>query len=186
MDTFSSSLQGQLLIAQPAASTTFFDQGVVLVCEHDGAGAWGLMLNKPSKSIMVRTVAETVGIDYPYHDHVFIGGPVQPDTIYILHTPDVIEHNTRFVTNSICATSSVHLLSKIAQGIGPQHYKVCMGLSTWQSGQLDGEQSGQHPWTPEHRWLTAPCSNRVLKKDVDNLWKESIAVSIQNKVSEAF
>ena len=59
-----------------------------------------------------------------------------------------------------------------------------MGVSTWQSGQLEGEQSGEHPWTPAHRWLTAPCPSNVLTKDTDELWEACVGVAIQNRVSE--
>jgi len=48
-----SSLQGQLLIAQPIANSTFFAQSVVLLCEHHANGAWGLVVNKPSTEVNV-------------------------------------------------------------------------------------------------------------------------------------
>jgi len=182
----SSSLQGQLLIAQPTANSTFFAQGVVLVCEHNADGAWGLVLNKPSKTIRVKDIATNVGIEYPYDHSVIIGGPVQPDSIYILHTPDYVESITRYVTNSLCVTSSINMLRAISRGAGPKDWQVFLGMSAWQSGQLEGEQSGQPPWTPEHRWMTTEANAGVLHEDPEYMWSDKLATSISSSVKDIF
>jgi len=182
----SSSLQGRLLIAQPVAQSTFFAEGVVLVCEHDSAGAWGLLLNKPSRTITLRDVAKSIHIDFDFNMPVYIGGPVTPDTINILHTPDYVEHNTRYVTNNLCVTSSIHMLGAISRRAGPQEYKIFLGISSWQGGQLEGEQSGEPPWTPEHRWMTTQCPASILHEEPEMMWKDKLATSISSSVKDIF
>ena len=72
-----SSLQGQLLIAQPTANSSFFAQSVILVCEHHAKGAWGLVLNKPSTETTVKDLAQGLSITANSAEPVYIGGPVE-------------------------------------------------------------------------------------------------------------
>lgn len=182
MDILQGSLQGKILIAQPSAQSTFFEKSVVLVCEHHKQGAWGLIINKPSQKIKVNQIAASVNIRLDSNDSVYIGGPVESDGIHILHTPDCVMANTLWITNNVCSTSSIELLSEIAKGRGPQHWRLCMGVSAWQAGQLDGEMSGEHPWTPQHRWLTQPCPKNLFDLPTEHLWKGQTHNAIENSV----
>jgi len=62
VEVLKGSLQGQILIAQPSANSTFFAESVVLVCEHHKDGAWGLMLNKPSQQVGVSEIARDIKV----------------------------------------------------------------------------------------------------------------------------
>jgi len=178
--------QGQLLIAQPTSVSSFFFQSVVLVCEHHDRGSWGLALNKVSSAIMVKNIAQDLGMDYAYNDPVYIGGPVQDNSIHFLHTPDVVTHNTWHVTNSVSVTSSVDMMKHICSGVGPKHWKLCVGISAWQAGQLEGEMSGQEPWTPQHRWLTKPCPRNLFELPSTQLWKTQTHEAINQSVNKYF
>lgn len=77
------SLQGQLLIASPSLLDPNFRRTVVLVTEHTGEGAAGLVLNRPSPT----SVAEVVPQLEPLVDddeQVWVGGPVQPNAVLVL------------------------------------------------------------------------------------------------------
>jgi len=77
------SLEGKLLIASPALLDPNFKRTVVLVTEHTGEGAAGLVLNRPSAS----PVSELVPQLEPLVDdgeQVFVGGPVQPNAVLVL------------------------------------------------------------------------------------------------------
>jgi len=182
----SNSLQGQLLIAQPTANSTFFGQGVVLVCEHHAKGAWGMMLTKPSNYLSVGKVAREMGINYNGAEPVYIGGPVQEDSLHFLHTPDIIISDTFMVTNYVCVTSSPSILHEIAEGRGPQHWRMFIGVSAWTGGQLEGEMSGKPPWTPQHRWLTQPCPRNIFDLPATHLWKNQTHNAIQSSVKNFF
>ena len=71
-------LAGKLLVALPVLRDGIFDRSVVLVLNHDDAGAVGVVLNKPTTTHLgdplpswEPLVAEPAV--------VFVGGPVQPD-----------------------------------------------------------------------------------------------------------
>jgi len=183
---FTSGLQGQLLIAQPSAQSTFFAQSVILVCENHASAAWGLVLNKPSETTTVSDIAKTLDINYPSKEPIYLGGPVQEDGLHFIHTPDCLASNTRWVTNTLCVTSSEHILRELANGRGPSRWRLVVGVSAWRGGQLEGEMSGEPPWTPNHRWLTQKCPPNILDRPVKGLWKESTAVSISNSVNSHF
>ena len=183
---FQSGLQGQLLIAQPSANSTFFAQSVVLVCENHASGAWGIMLNRPSTTTTVGDIAKSLNIDYQSQEPVYIGGPVQEDSLYFIHTPDCLASNTYWVTNTLCVTGSETILRELANGRGPSRWRLAIGISSWKGGQLEGEMSGEPPWTPQHRWLTQKCPPNILERPVSKLWQESTAVAISNSVNSYF
>ena len=77
------SLQGQLLIASPSLLDPNFKRTVILITEHNAEGAAGLVLNRPTDA----EVAEVVPPLEPLvHDgeHVWMGGPVQPNGVLVL------------------------------------------------------------------------------------------------------
>ena len=61
-DSFKS-LQGQLLIDGGSLAGSFFNHTVVLLCQHNEEGAFGLVLNRP----MGKSVGETILEDLPEH-----------------------------------------------------------------------------------------------------------------------
>lgn len=180
------SLQGQLLLAQPQNVGTVFERSVVLMCEHHPRGAWGVLLNKNSKTVRFKDVARAVGIETDIMIPAFVGGPVQGDSIHFVHTPDVVMSNTWFATNSICVTSSVELMSEIVKGRGPKYWRLCSGIAAWQPGQLDGEMTGEEPWTPQHRWLTIPCPADILTRNPDKMWQVLLEESVSKTVNSIF
>ncbi|MFP6903169.1 MAG: YqgE/AlgH family protein, partial [Verrucomicrobiia bacterium] len=54
-------LQGKLLLDGGSLSGSFFNRTVVLICQHSGDGAFGLVLNRGAE----RTVGEAITDDLP-------------------------------------------------------------------------------------------------------------------------
>ena len=67
------SLQGKVLISQPIINSPFFNESVILVCEHHAKGAWGLVVNKPHPSLDLRTVAQGIDCGIYANEQVFQG-----------------------------------------------------------------------------------------------------------------
>ena len=57
-DTGVDSLRGQLLIASPAVHDPNFRRTVVLIAEHNEAGAMGVILNRPAQVTVAGAVPE--------------------------------------------------------------------------------------------------------------------------------
>src|SRR5947209_13963102 len=82
-------LKGQLLLDSGQLSGSFFQRTVVLICQHDAEGAFGLVLNRATGS----AVGETIVADLPavLKTHpLYLGGPVQPTALSFLHSDSFI------------------------------------------------------------------------------------------------
>src|SRR5258706_12138152 len=78
-------LKGQLLLDSGQLRGSFFQRTVVLICQHDGEGAFGLVLNRATGS----KAGEMIVADLPEPLKVcplFLGGPVQPSALSFLHS----------------------------------------------------------------------------------------------------
>lgn len=78
-------LSGRLLVSAPALTDPHFARTVVLVLEHSGAGALGVVLNRPSDVQVALVLPEWAGVACPPHV-VFEGGPVEVSTAIALAT----------------------------------------------------------------------------------------------------
>ncbi len=77
------SLQGKLLIASPSLLDPNFTRAVVLLCQHDGDGALGLILNRPTDAAVAEFLPDWAAhLSLP--DVVFEGGPVQREAAVAL------------------------------------------------------------------------------------------------------
>ncbi len=60
---------------------------VVLLCEHNTEGSFGLVLNRKAEPKLGQLIGDLAGVNLT----VFYGGPVQTDTLHFLHQmPDAI------------------------------------------------------------------------------------------------
>src|ERR1051325_4175886 len=78
-------LKGQLLLDSGQLRGSFFQRTVVLICEHNAEGAFGLVLNRATGS----KVGEMVIADLPdvlKDCPLYLGGPVQPTALSFLHS----------------------------------------------------------------------------------------------------
>src|SRR5512138_3029472 len=78
-------LKGQLLLDSGQLRGSFFQRTVVLICQHDGEGAFGLVLNRSSGS----SAGDMIVADLPEPIKacpLFVGGPVQPSALSFLHS----------------------------------------------------------------------------------------------------
>ena len=79
---------GILLIADPFLKDPNFMRTVVFLCEHQDEGSFGFVLNKNYEYTLDELVS---GLEDLRKIPVYLGGPVQMDTIHFLHQyPDKI------------------------------------------------------------------------------------------------
>ena len=83
-------LSHHFLLAMPSLDNdSVFHQSVVYLCEHGESGALGLIVNKPSP-VNMEIVFAAIGKPTPEKlqgQFVMMGGPVQPERGFVLHTP---------------------------------------------------------------------------------------------------
>jgi len=190
-------LNGQLLVAQPKHLTGHFVKSVVLVAQHSLSGAWGIVVNRPAQTINMQNIISAVGLEkvsldgivhnFESNETVYIGGPVEPTRVQVLHTLDWCTPSTFKVTDELGITGDISTLTAISVGQGPRLYRAGVGLAVWSAGQLDGEQSGISPWTKEHQWLTTPATVELcLTGNREEQWQRAINHCVNNRISELF
>lgn len=179
-------LTGHIIAMPPSknAPGTIFTQSVVLIAQHDSDGAWGIIVNKKSPRVTLDLIMNSVGIDHAYNESVYVGGPVEPQRVYVVHTLDWQGPNTISITPEIGITGDITVLAAINQGQGPKLYRACVGMCGWSSGQLDGEYKGLPPWDAKRSWLGAPATIDAVFNATDNAqWEQAIDIIAAAAVS---
>ena len=158
MDSQQTSLVDKCLIATPTIKDPIFDSSLVYMCEHNENGSMGLVVNQETEQIL-DDIFQQLNIDCPYEDirnqPVYIGGPVQLEQGFILHSEAGSWQNSVEIAQGIHLTSSLDILHAIADNRGPTDYLVMLGFSGWASGQLESE-------LQQNAWLTSSCSADLL------------------------
>jgi putative transcriptional regulator len=148
---------GRLLVAVPKMPDERFRNSIILMVEHNGEGAFGLMVNKPLgfAEFEVESKQEGVGMLPTQKTKVFWGGPVEPEKTFIVHSTDYQNDGTLKVAEGVWMTANVEILHAIATGKGPKHKLHVIGYSGWAPGQLDTEISRDD-------WYTAPVTPEIV------------------------
>jgi putative transcriptional regulator len=126
----SESLTGRLLIASPSMPD-YFHRTVIAVVEHSEEGAFGLVLNRPSETMVGEAspeLAELVGDEHL----LFVGGPVQPNAVTAIgEYPDPTAADKLLVGNvGMVDLDEPPDLARL---------RVFVGYAGWSAGQLDAE-----------------------------------------------
>ena len=134
---------GSLLIAEPFLSDTNFERSVILVCEHNDEGTFGLVLNQ-----LAQVKLNDVLTDEMYHDYsLYVGGPVQQNTLHYIHRLGNAVEESIEVADGIYWSGNFERLRELinAGAVSEQDIRFFVGYSGWTSGQLADEME-QKAW----------------------------------------
>ncbi len=163
------SLQGQFLLSTKQMPDPRFREKLILMCGHTAEGAIGLVVNHPVPEVTVADILTSVSIEVPDFPlpPVYIGGPVEPETAFILYSSDYRARSELAVSETISLSSDMDLLRDIARGRGPRSYLVVLGYSGWSAGQLEGELAMDG-------WLTLPGDDDIVfRTDDGEKWQRA-------------
>ncbi|WP_295882613.1 YqgE/AlgH family protein [uncultured Thiohalocapsa sp.] len=152
------SLTNHFLIAMPGLKDPNFSRTVTYVCEHSEQGAMGIVINRPM-DIKLGEVLDQLDIEPAVlgvaDTQVFLGGPVQTDRGFVIHSGPEEFDSTLRVTPDIHVTTSKDVLEAIAGGEGPARRLVALGYAGWGGGQLEEELSA-------NAWLSGPADADII------------------------
>jgi putative transcriptional regulator len=157
-------LNGQLLLDGDDLGGSFFERAVVLICQHDVEGAFGLVLNRA----LGKTVGEMIIADLPEPlkgSPLFLGGPVQPGALSFLHTDNFIPEATALP--NLALGHSLDELIEISESFSAaKKVRMFAGYAGWSPGQLENEMKRK-------AWLTFPASlDLVFETPPEQLWQK--------------
>ena len=185
MSVESSPLSNHLLVALPALHDPHFARSVTLVCQHDGDGAMGVMVNRASDYTLGK-VLQQMGIasesESLQSQIVLAGGPVHPERGFVLHDGGQEWDSSLQVAEGLYLTTSRDVLEAMARGEGPRQAVVALGCAGWGSGQLEQE-------LVDDSWLMVPNRREVLfELPLEQRWQAaagSIGVDLVNYASHS-
>ena len=155
------SLSGNLIVATPLIATPPFARSVVLVLEHDEAGAVGLILNSSTGLSVAEHVPELGSLVNPPAE-VFLGGPVTPEIAVILG---------RSPTAEFLQPSGVHSVGVVdGDDLPPDvsDLRVFAGYSGWDAGQLDDEVE-EGAW-----WVIDASRGDIFAVEAEHMWERTV------------
>lgn len=162
MESQKDSLKGQLLLDSGKLRGSFFHRSVVLICQHDSDGAFGLLLNRT----MENSVGDLIMEELPesiQDDPLYLGGPVQPGALSFLQTDHFLPAAN--VIENVHLGHSLEDLMEAAESYSPsKKIRIFAGYAGWSAGQLDSEMDNA-------AWLTHPATQELLfDHSIETLW----------------
>lgn len=161
------SLQGSFLISTSRMPDPRFREKLIYMCGHTEEGAIGLVVNNPIVDVRLDEILRSADIPVPDFDlpPVYLGGPVEMGSGFILYTADYHAHSQLQVSETVCLSSDPKILRDIALDAGPRSYLFLLGYAGWGPGQLENELT-------DNGWLMLPAEDEVIFNIPDSIkWK---------------
>lgn len=159
-------LAGRILISVPFLQDFYFKKAVVLLADHSDEGSFGVIINKPVKVKLSELESDFEGFDAP----VFIGGPVNTDKLFFIHTrPDLIEDGVR-ILDGLYWGGNLETVRKLIheKKLSEAEIRFFVGYSGWMAKQLDRE-------LEENSWVVSLTNtDQVIRSDPDEMWKQTL------------
>ncbi len=167
-------LSGQLLIAMPGIGDPRFERSLVLICAHDQDHAMGLAVNQPLEGLTVPALLERLEVPVAAQtpaDRVMVGGPVEQERGFVLHTDDcdLGEHSFRLPTGLALSTTREALDAIGAEQGRPRRAMLALGYAGWGAGQLERE-------IRQNVWLVCDADEALIfGQDHGRKWSKALA-----------
>ena len=137
----SEDIKGKILFFSPnEEEASYFTDSLIYICDHNESGSLGLIFNRPLnlkledllQGMKFQEISNITG-------NVFLGGPVSPGAIFILHSPDKSWKGTIKVSEDIYMSTDYEAIEDIACGDAPNDFVLTLGYTGWAPGQLNDE-----------------------------------------------
>ena len=161
--------KGYFLIANPVLPDPNFSRTVVLLCNHDEQGSFGLVINRPA-TISAKEVFEEMGVSDSPSRKIFVGGPVSPAQVFYLCRSKIPLPELDAICDGVYMGMSWELLDNLMKRIEDtkKNIRFYMGYSGWGTGQLAGE-------VERLSWLTcAAQSEFIFQENEESIWAHTV------------
>jgi len=158
--------KGKVLIAEPFLEGRYFKRSVVLLTEFSEDGAVGFVLNKPTH-LNINELLTDLDV---FESEVFVGGPVQNNQIYYLHTVPELIPNSFQIFDNLYWGGDFAILKELVYNKKIEHDQIRFfaGYSGWSAGQLEDEIRG-------NSWLVSSLEMKeIMAVNNDDIWQKAL------------
>jgi len=165
------------LVAAPGLRDPNFARSLVLIADHEPQGALGFVVNRPARGTVgdvldqidpaLRAAAERDGRAAA---PVLVGGPVQPERLWILHRPSPVpaEEGGLVLAGALAVGGSRALLEALVRAPAPGPFLLLLGYSGWGPLQVEREVAAGG-------WVPLPFDvSLVLDVPLEVRWDEAV------------
>lgn len=160
--------RGSVLIAKPTVDDPCFSRSVITIIDHSATGSMGLIINHPANINLNEVIPE---LDSNADIPLFIGGPINLDTLFYLHTLGEAIPQSKHITSDLYLGGDYDAVKRYINSGAPVYGKIkfFMGYSGWAAGQLVSE-------IGLHDWAVASDINidMILREGEDDIWRNAV------------
>jgi putative transcriptional regulator len=158
--------KGDLLLSEPFLMDSNFSRVVILLCEHNEDGSFGLILNNTLEIEVNSIVNDFPEVKIP----VGFGGPVERNQLFYMHQNVDIEGCAKIGKNLYLGGDYLEIKKQIQlDQMTPSNLRFFIGYTGWSKGQLQEE-------IDELSWVVkkAPHDFDIFNAFEDELWRDLI------------
>ena len=161
--------KGSLLIANPVLPDPNFSRTVILLCDHDEQGSFGLVINR-STQLKAPDLFLNINILKSYNEKIYLGGPVSQSMVFFLCRSPSAAGKLDEVCSGVYLGSNLETLESLYASLKnpEQDIRFYLGYSGWSGGQLAEEME-------QNSWLVQKANEQFIFLDSESLiWPQAV------------
>ena len=161
--------KGSLLIANPVLPDPNFSRTVILLCDHDDQGSFGLVINR-STQLKAPDLFLNINILKSYNEKIYLGGPVSQSMVFFLCRSPSAAGKLNEVCSGVYLGSNLETLESLYSSLESpeQDIRFYLGYSGWSGGQLAEEME-------QNSWLVQRANEQFIFLDSESLiWPKAV------------
>ena len=157
---------GDVLISEPFMNDFYFRRSVILLIDHNEEGSLGVIFNK-RLTIPFNEIVQ----GFPdFKADVYLGGPVETDRIFFIHTIGEMIPDSYKISDGLYWSGNINVLKSMIKMdlIKPHEVRFYVGYAGWDGGQLRNELKA-------NTWLVGKFSSKQLLTTMPGkMWKSFV------------
>jgi len=161
--------KGSLLIANPVLPDPNFSRTVILLCDHDEQGSFGLVINR-STQLRAPDLFLNINILKSYNEKIYLGGPVSQSMVFFLCRSPSAAGKLDEICSGVYLGSNLETLESLYSSLEnpEQDIRFYLGYSGWSGGQLAEEME-------QNSWLVQRANEQFIFLDSESLiWPKAV------------
>jgi len=155
----------------PELADPNFHKTVTCICEHTNQGALGIVINRIHPHLSGKSIFEEFNLSPgPGSEQIpiYIGGPVHPNEVFVLHRPPFCWEGCLRVTPTLALSNTRDIIEAVSKCQGPESFIITLGCAGWGESQLEME-------IKQNAWLTCNIAEEIIfNVRNENRWNESV------------